>query len=80
MLSPHATGPSIGIDFGTTNNSIALAPPDGTVEMVRFPPASGITESFRSVLYLEQHKQASRTQIKSFTGALGHRALSRRRA
>jgi len=68
MPLPHTTGPSIGIDFGTTNSSIALALPDGTVELVRFPTASGFTESFRSVLYLEQHRQTSRTQIKSFTG------------
>src|ERR1700733_959670 len=71
MLLPHSTGLSIGIDFGTTNSSIALALPDGTVEMVRFPTASASTESFRSVLYLEQHKQAGRTQIKSFTGPAG---------
>jgi hypothetical chaperone protein len=71
MLLPHATGLSIGIDFGTTNSSIALATPDGTVELVRFPTSSGVTESFRSILYLEQHKQAARTQIKSFTGPAG---------
>src|ERR1700722_3958551 len=68
MLLPPTTGPSIGIDFGTTNSSIALALPDGPVELVRFPTALGFTESFRSDLYLEQHKQESRIQIKSFTG------------
>ena len=64
MPSPH----SIGIDFGTTNSSIAGVQPDGAVELVSFPTASAATESFRSVLYLEQHKQAARTQIKSYTG------------
>jgi hypothetical chaperone protein len=64
MPSPHA----IGIDFGTTNSSIAVVQPDGAVELVSFPTASVATESFRSVLYLEQHKQAARTQIKSYTG------------
>jgi len=64
-------GLSIGIDFGTTNSSIALARPDGTVELVSFPTASSTTESFRSVLYLEQHRLAGRTQIKSFTGPAG---------
>jgi hypothetical chaperone protein len=68
MLATHSTGPSIGIDFGTTNSSIALARSDGAVELVSFPTATGITESFRSVLYLEQRKHAGRTQIKSFTG------------
>jgi hypothetical chaperone protein len=64
MLSPH----SIGIDFGTTNSSIAVVQPNGAVELVSFPTASTTTESFRSVLYLEQHKQAARSQIKSYTG------------
>src|ERR1700677_1492648 len=71
MPLSNTTGLSIGIDFGTTNSSIALAQPDGRVELVSFPTASGTTESFRSVLYLEQHKQAARTQIKSFTGPAG---------
>jgi hypothetical chaperone protein len=67
MSSTHSTGPSIGIDFGTTNSSIALAR-SGAVELVSFPTAGGTTESFRSVLYLEQRKHAGRTQIKGFTG------------
>src|SRR6266446_6252053 len=68
MPSTHFTGPSIGIDFGTTNSSIARARTNGAIELVSFPTAVGITESFRSVLYLEQRKQAGRTQIKGFTG------------
>jgi hypothetical chaperone protein len=68
MPSTHSTGSSIGIDFGTTNSSIALARPDGAVELVSFPMATGNTESFRSVLYLEQWKHAGRAQIKGFTG------------
>jgi hypothetical chaperone protein len=62
------TAPSLGIDFGTTNSSIALARPDGVVELVSFPTALGTTESFRSVLYLEQRKQAGRAQVRGFTG------------
>jgi hypothetical chaperone protein len=68
MPSTHLTGPSLGIDFGTTNSSIALARTDGAVELVSFPTVTGLTESFRSVLYLEQRKQAGRAQIKGFTG------------
>jgi hypothetical chaperone protein len=65
------SAPSIGIDFGTTNSSIAIAHPDGAVELVQFPAAKALTESFRSILYLEQHRHASRTQIKSYTGPAG---------
>jgi hypothetical chaperone protein len=65
------SAPSIGIDFGTTNSSIALARPNGAVELVSFPAAVTATESFRSILYLEQHKHATRTQVKSYTGPSG---------
>ena len=70
MPSTSSTGPSLGIDFGTTNSSIALARSNGAVELVSFPTSRATTESFRSVLYLEQRKQAGRTQIKSFTGPM----------
>jgi hypothetical chaperone protein len=68
MPSTHFNNISLGIDFGTTNSSIALAGADGAVELVSFPTATGTTESFRSVLYLEQRKHAGRSQIKGFTG------------
>ena len=59
-MSTHA----IGIDFGTTNSSVARANSGGEVELAQFPMAGGISESYRSLLYLE--KAASR--IKSWTG------------
>jgi len=68
MLSTDSIGPSLGIDFGTTNSSIAVARDSGAVDLVSFPTASAATESFRSVLYLEQQKHGARTQIKGFTG------------
>ncbi len=71
MPFSSANLPSIGIDFGTTNSSIALATSEGAVKLVSFPTAAATTESFRSVLYLEQHKQAARTQVKSFSGPSG---------
>jgi hypothetical chaperone protein len=71
MPFSSANAPSIGIDFGTTNSSIALARPEGAVELVSFPTSKATTESFRSILYLEQHKHASRSQTKSFTGPSG---------
>jgi len=43
----------IGIDFGTTNSSVALAREDGSIEPVHFKTTSGTTETYRSVLYFE---------------------------
>src|SRR6478672_6848539 len=43
----------IGIDFGTTNSSVALAQEDRSVEPVQFETTTGTTETYRSVLYFE---------------------------
>jgi len=71
MRPPPASpglNPAIGIDFGTTNSSVALARTNGSVELVRFPRAGGETESFRSVLYMERIRQAGHLRIGSWTG------------
>ena len=47
----------IGIDFGTTNSSVALARDGDTIESVRFRTSSGTTETYRSVLYFEPRVQ-----------------------
>jgi hypothetical chaperone protein len=53
----------VGIDFGTTNSSIALRDAGGSVQMVEFVAAHGPTLSSRSVLYLQRrvgsHKPAA---------------------
>jgi hypothetical chaperone protein len=67
VKSQQKRSPAIGIDFGTTNSSLARAAGD-TVELVRFSPDGGMTESFRSVLYLEPHKKAGRRHVQSWTG------------
>jgi hypothetical chaperone protein len=60
-----------GLDFGTTNSSIAIAADDGTVKLAHFPYTSGTTESFRSLLYLERVREGSRSTIKSWSGPQG---------
>jgi len=66
MSSVHkSVALSLGIDFGTTNSSVALAHADGRVELARFPTAATLTESFRSVIYIERSKAA---RMKSYTG------------
>jgi hypothetical chaperone protein len=60
--------PAIGIDFGTTNSTVALASSNTQVELVAFPTRAGETFSFRSLLYLQQVKHAGRTQTHTWTG------------
>lgn len=43
----------VGIDFGTTNSAIAVALPDGRVEVVRFPAFGDWLSYYRSVVFFE---------------------------
>ena len=63
----------VGLDFGTTNSSIALAMTSGQgdVKLARFAFPGGLTESFRSLLYLERLREAGRNTIKSWSGPDG---------
>ena len=60
-----------GIDFGTTNSSIARADAQGRVELVQFPAAGGLVAAYRSLLYLEQTKTQTRSQLHSWSGPEG---------
>ena len=46
--------PAVGLDFGTTNSSVALASADGAVQLAQFPTHATPTPSFRSLLYFER--------------------------
>src|ERR1700722_8174875 len=59
---------AIGIDFGTTNSSIARANSSGQIELAHFPMMGRITDSYRSLLYLEHHKETGINLLKSWTG------------
>jgi hypothetical chaperone protein len=61
----------LGIDFGTTNSSIARANEDGRVELAHFPALGGLTTAYRSLLYLEQSKTKTRAQLHSWSGPEG---------
>jgi hypothetical chaperone protein len=50
---------AIGIDFGTTNSSVALVNGDGGLRLASFLFRGEQTESYRSVLYFEQQKSAT---------------------
>ena len=61
----------IGLDFGTTNSSIGFLGAGADVELVTFPFSEGMTEAFRSLLYLERVREAGRSIIKSWSGPAG---------
>ena len=50
---------SIGIDFGTTNSSVALVTPGSQVQLASFSYLGAQIPSFRSVLYIEQVKASN---------------------
>ena len=67
QTSQHA----IGVDFGTTNSSIACADRSGEVQLAQFPYLDSLTDSYRSLLYLQQTKVGGANRLKSWTGPEG---------
>jgi hypothetical chaperone protein len=55
---------AFGIDFGTTNSSMALAMGDSQVQLAAFSLRGVETASFRSVLYLEPRQKTGGAQRK----------------
>src|SRR5436190_10399986 len=66
----HLEEMAVGLDFGTTNSSIAVVRPNG-VQIAKFAYTGGITESFRSLLYLHRIRENGRSTIKSWSGPAG---------
>ena len=67
-MSLRTTTPGVGLDFGTTNSSLALALPDGTVQFAEFPFRGSTTRSSRSVLYLQRRVGALAKPAQVWTG------------
>ncbi len=66
-------GLAIGVDFGTTNSSVAAVRVGGAgqtsdVELVKFAARAGETESFRSVVYMERVREQGHLRVGSWTG------------
>ena len=51
---------TIGIDFGTTNTVVAMAGPDGKVEVLRFAAPDNDVTAFRSTLGFQLHEDHGR--------------------
>jgi len=62
---------SIGIDFGTTNSSVAFAKSQREVELAQFSHIGELTDAYRSLLYLERVKEGSVNSLKSWSGPEG---------
>src|SRR3954471_14477519 len=69
--APRSSQSAIGIDFGTTNSSIGCASRGNEVQLARFPYLGGMTDAYRSLLYLQQVKEGSAKTLKSWTGPEG---------
>lgn len=70
-MPPRAKTCAVGLDFGTTNSSVAAMVADGGIQLAQFPAAAGATASFRSLLYFERD---ARRQVHSYAGpnAIAH--------
>jgi len=66
---------AVGIDFGTTNSSVALVTGDSSVQLASFLFSGSETPSSRSVLYFEQ--VVSTAGIKRTHGLSGPAAIER---
>jgi hypothetical chaperone protein len=71
LKSIRMTTPVIGIDFGTTNSSVARVNNTGEVALAHFPYMREVTAAYRSLLYLEQMKERGVNALKSWSGPEG---------
>jgi hypothetical chaperone protein len=67
----QASQAAVGIDFGTTNSSIAFAGRSDEVQLAKFSYLGGLTDAYRSLLYLQQTREGMVNTLKSWTGPDG---------
>jgi hypothetical chaperone protein len=60
-------GPAVGLDFGTTNSSLAWVGEAGAPILARFPSQTGETPTFRSVLYFDRGEDGA-APLRTFAG------------
>ena len=64
----HTNAAPVGIDFGTTNSSIALVDANGGVRFAQFATAGGLTASSRSLLYLQRQNSVRGKPVRVWSG------------
>jgi hypothetical chaperone protein len=60
--------PVVGIDFGTTNSSVAIVTPAGQIQVAQFPYLGQLTDAYRSLLYFERAEKTGPRAIECWTG------------
>lgn len=69
MMAPsRPVGPSIGIDFGTTNTVIAVADPDGRIEALKFNCGGEVFRVYMSVLCFWEERRDGRLHTRAEGG------------
>jgi hypothetical chaperone protein len=63
---------AVGIDFGTTNSSIAVVGEDGTPRLAAFSLGDEVSNTFRSILFFQRAQEGNRV-----LGFAGPRAIER---
>jgi len=58
----------IGLDFGTTNSALAVAPPDGPSRLVPVRHAAETLPTFRSILYFDDEERDANGRPHAFAG------------
>ena len=63
---------ALGLDFGTTNSSVALSGSAGQVRLAQYSHATGTVDAYRSLLYFEQQTESRRTTTRRVPGQFLH--------
>lgn len=71
FLSRQTSTDTIGVDFGTTNSSVARATSSGKIELAPFSFKGDLTHAYRSLLYFEQVREHGVNAVRSWTGPEG---------
>lgn len=58
----------IGIDFGTTNSTVAMADEFGHVTTARYPSGNTESETFRSILFFAPPQKGARRELSAYAG------------
>ena len=58
----------IGIDFGTTNSTVAMADEFGGVITARYPTGDAESETFRSILFFAPPQKGLRRELSAYAG------------